>query len=74
MTPEEIARMEHEMATVSRDFKAVEATYGETVLHLTFARNYVASLLGNAKVSRFLVSRQSNYFAEFQKLVAADKL
>lgn len=74
MTPEEIARMEHEMATVSRDFKAVEATYGDTVLHLTFARNYVASLLGNAKVSRFLASRQSNYFAEFQKLVAAENL
>lgn len=27
MTPEELARMEQEMAIVSRDFKAVEATW-----------------------------------------------
>jgi ParB-like chromosome segregation protein Spo0J len=74
MTPEELARLEQEMAIVSRDFKAIEATYGETVLDLTLARNYVASLLGNAKVSRFLVSRHNDYFVEFQKLVAADKL
>ena len=74
MTPEELARLEQEMTIVSRDFKAVEATYGETVLHLTVARNYVASLLGNPKVSRFLVSRYNEYFVEFQKLVAADKL
>lgn len=74
MTPEELALLEQEMATVSRDFKAIEATYGETVLNLTVARNYVASLLGNAKVSRFLVSRHNDYFVEFQRVVTADKL
>lgn len=74
MTPEELARMEHEMAIVSRDFNAVEATYGETVLNLSVARNYVAGLLANAKVSRFLSTRHSDYFAQFQKLVASDKL
>ena len=74
MTTEEIARMEDEMATISGEFKAIEDTYGETVLHLTLAKNYLASLLGNAKVSRFLVSRHSDYFAEFQKLAVAEKL
>ena len=74
MTPEDLARMEQEMAIVSRDFKAVEATYGETVLHLTLGRNYVASLLANAKVSRFLVSRHNDYAVEFQKLVTTEKL
>lgn len=74
MTPEELARMEQEMAIVSRDFKAIEATYGDTVLHLTLARNDVASLLGNAKVSRFLVSHHNDYFVEFQRLAASEKL
>ncbi len=74
MTPEEIARMEQEMATISGDFKAIEATYGETVLNLTLAKNYVVSLLGNAKISRFLATRHSDYFAEFQKHAATDRL
>jgi hypothetical protein len=74
MTTEEIARMEDEMATISGEFKAIEDTYGETVLHLSGAKTYLASLLGNAKVSRFLVSRHSDYFAEFQKLAVAEKL
>ena len=74
MTPEEIARMEQKMATISGEFKAIEATYGETVLNLTLAKNYVVSLLGNAKISRFLATRHSDYFAEFQKHAATDRL
>ena len=54
MTPEELARMEQEMAIVSRDFKAVEATYGETVLYLTLAKTYLGKLIGNARVMKFL--------------------
>ena len=74
MTPEELARMEQEMAIVSRDFKAMEGTYGETVLNLSLARTYVASLLKNAKVARFLVSRHSDYFLQFQKLAESEML
>jgi hypothetical protein len=74
MTPEEIARMEQEMAMISSEFKAIEASYGETVLNLTLAKNYVAKLLRNAKVSRFLASRHSDYFAEFQRIAATDRL
>ena len=62
------------MTTISGEFKAIEDTYGETVLHLSLAKTYLASLLGNAMVSRFLVSRHSDYFAEFQKLALAEKL
>ena len=74
MKAEERARMEQEMAAVSRDFKAVEATYGETVLHLTLAKTYLGKLLGNARVGKFLASRHEEYFAEFQRLAASEKL
>jgi RepB plasmid partitioning protein/ParB-like nuclease domain len=74
MTPEEIARMEQEMATISSEFKAIESSYGETVLNLTLAKNYVAKLLANAKVSRFLAARHNDYFAEFQRIAATDRL
>ena len=34
MTPEQMARMEREMASLNQDFKALEASYGDDVLHL----------------------------------------
>jgi hypothetical protein len=74
LTAEELARMEQEMALVSRDFKAVETTYGETVLHLTLAKTYLGKLLANARVSKFLSTRHEECFAEFQKLAATGKL
>ena len=74
MTGEEVARMEEEMATISRDFKAVEATYGKTVLHLTLAKGYLGKLLDNANVAKFLTSRHKEYFNEFQRLVSATSL
>lgn len=43
MTPEELARLEQEVAVVSRDFKAVEASYGETVLHNSFSLDWQPS-------------------------------
>ena len=44
MTPEEIARMEQEMQSLQRDFKAVETSFGETVLNLTLAKAYLGRL------------------------------
>lgn len=40
--------------SLQRDFKAVEATYGDTVLHRTIAKTYVGKLLKNARIVRFL--------------------
>jgi len=47
MTPEQMARMEHEMEGLQRDFKAVEASYGDSVLNLVIAAGYVAKLIAN---------------------------
>lgn len=74
LSPEEIARMEHEMESLERDFKAVEESYGENVLHLTLARGYVKKLLENAKVVRFLSSKHPDIFSEFETLAAAESL
>lgn len=74
MTPEELARMEHEMVVVSRDFKAVEATYGETVFNLTLARTYIGKLLKNPKVTRFLATNHGEFLPEFQKLLSSESL
>jgi len=74
MTPEEIARMEIEMQSLQRDFKSVETSFGDTVLHLTLAKAYLEKLLANEKVVRFLTSNHSEYLNEFQRLAGAEKL
>lgn len=71
MTPEELARMEQEMAAVSRDFKAIEGTYGETVLNLTLAKAYVGKLVKNSKVARFLAANHPGILPEFQRLLSS---
>ena len=43
-SPEQIARMEREMANLQRGIKGVEATYGSDHLHLILAAGYVRSL------------------------------
>jgi hypothetical protein len=72
LTPEEAARMEQEMESLEKDFKAVEAAYTENMMNLTLARTYIKSLLKNAKVIRYLSANHAEYLAEFEAIVAAE--
>ncbi len=74
LSAEELARMEQEMKAVEPNFKAVEQSYGENVLNLTLARGYVKKLLLNAKVVRFLSSKYSDIFSEFEAVAAMETL
>ena len=74
MSPEEIARMELEMESLERDFKAMEGIYGENMLKLTLAKGYLRNLLSNTKVKRYLRTNHSQVFEEFETLVAAEAL
>jgi hypothetical protein len=72
LSPEEIGKMEQEMESLERDFKAVEESYGENMLNLVFARGYIKKLLDNAKVVRFLNANYSDILPEFEAIAAAD--
>jgi len=74
LTPEAVARLENEMNTLERDFKAVEKTYGVNVLNLTLCRNYLKKLLDNPKVGKFLKTRYQDLHAAFDEIVAAEAL
>ncbi len=69
-----IARMERELAALQTQVKSVEETYGIDNLHLTVARGYVAKLLANNRVVRWLAVHQQDYLAEFQKIAEIDTL
>ncbi|HOC92756.1 MAG TPA: plasmid partitioning protein RepB C-terminal domain-containing protein [bacterium] len=72
--PEDIARMEREMEVLEKDIKLVEESYGKNVLNLVLARGYLAKLLDNAKVVRFLSNKYADILDEFQKIVEATSL
>jgi len=74
LTPADMARMEHEMETIVRDFKLIEESHGENVLNLVIVVGYVKRLLENARVVRFLSQACPEILAEFQKLAEAKRL
>ena len=74
ITPEQMARMEREMEGLQRDFKAVEASYGDDVLHLVIASGYLAKLIGNSETARYLGHHHAEILDEFRAIVAAASL
>lgn len=74
ISPGEIARMEKEMETLEQDFRIVEDAYGDNVLNLVVVQSYLARLLDNARVVRFLSQRYPEILSEFQKVTEATSL
>jgi hypothetical protein len=72
LSPEEVARLEREMESLEKDFKAVETTYTDNMMNLTLARTYIKNLLKNAKVVRFLSTNYSEFLSEFEAIAAAE--
>ena len=66
VTAEQIARMERELASLQNQVKSIEDTYGLDNLHLTVAKGYVAKLIANTRVVRWLAQSRQEYLTEFQ--------
>lgn len=74
MTPEQMARMEREMASLQQEFKAVDATYGDDVLALVITVGYLSKLVGNKKIDKYLAQNHSEILNEFRSIIAAASL
>jgi len=74
MSSEQMARMEREMASLTQDFKALEASYGDDVLHLVIASGYLSRLVNNAEVERYLRGRHPEILDEFRAIISAASL
>jgi len=68
--PEEMARMEMEMESLGKEYKACEQVFSEKML--TVLRRYAMRLLENDKVNRFLSSRHTEIHAELASIVASE--
>jgi hypothetical protein len=71
LTAEQMARMEREMGALQQDFKAVEASYGDDVLHLVIASGYLAKLVNNPEIERYLDRHHPEILSQFRTIVAA---
>lgn len=69
VTPDQMAKMEHEMANLQGQYRLVEQSYGQDVLNIVLARGYLERLLGNAKVERYLRQAQPDVLQHFKALV-----
>jgi hypothetical protein len=68
LTAEQVALMERESANLEKQFKLVEQSYGTDHLDLVLAKGYLAKLLGNAHVLRYLEQHQHEILAEFRRI------
>ncbi|MDW9378378.1 hypothetical protein GOC57_25750 [Sinorhizobium meliloti] len=60
--------------STSDSSESVEETYGIGNLHLTVARGYLAKLLANTRITRWLSYHRQEYLGEFQKIAETDPL
>ena len=68
LTDSQMAMMEQESASLDREFRLIEDSYGADNLDLVLAAGYVARLLENARVVRYLAKNFPELLAEFQKV------
>lgn len=74
MTPQAVARMEKELARLQEGITQIQDTYGQDHLQLTVLRGYVAKLLGNARVVRYLMQTRPEFLSEFQTIAEMDSV
>jgi transcriptional regulator with XRE-family HTH domain len=74
LSTEQMARLEREMASVTHDYKELEASYGDDMLLLVIAAGFLERLLSKREVERFLAVRHAEILENFRSIVAAASL
>ncbi len=68
----QIETMEAESRSLDLAFRAIERTYGSDHLEVVLATAYIARLLENASIVRYLAQRHPDLLAEFQRISDLD--
>lgn len=74
VTREQVTRLERELASLQQQTKGFEESYGLDNLHLTVAKAYLAKLLANVRVVRWLAQSKPEYLSEFQSIAELTSL
>ena len=73
LRPEQVAMMERESASLDREFKMAEQSYGTDHLDLVLAKGYLGKILGNARVARYLEQNHLEILGEFRTIAELDQ-
>jgi ParB-like chromosome segregation protein Spo0J len=74
LTRDQMARMEREMDSLHQDFKQIETSYGDDILHLVIASGYLAKLVANKEIEHFLSQNHAEILEKFRSIIAAASL
>lgn len=69
MTAEALSRMETELSRLQQAITSIQDSYGQDHLHLTVLRGYLAKLVGNTKIAKYLERHHPEFFSEFKSIV-----
>jgi ParB/RepB/Spo0J family partition protein len=68
LSPEKRARMQDEMSKLECEYKLIKDKRGKKNLTLQFTKNYLARLLDNVCIAKFLDQHHPDILEEFQKI------
>lgn len=74
LSAEQMTRLEREMASVSEDYKELEASYGDDMLVLVVASGFLERLLSKPEIESFLARRHPEFLENFRSIVQATSL
>lgn len=74
VTAEQMVKMEREMGNIQGQLKLVEQSYGQDVLLLVLARGYLAKVLENKSVARYIRQRRPEVLEQFEVIVETTSL
>jgi len=69
-----MARMEAEMGSLQGEYRLIEESYRTNVLNLTVAQTFLSTLLGNARVTKYLTQHYPEFLTQFQKIASMTSL
>jgi hypothetical protein len=69
VTDEQLALMQRESASLDREFRLFEESYGTDHLDMVMARGYLTRLVGNERVSQYLAQHHKEILSEFNRIV-----
>ena len=62
------------MESLTKDYQALEATFGDDVLQLVLASRYLGHLIQNTKIVGYHEARYPEIIVEFRSIVSATSL
>ena len=71
---EQMTRMENEMANLQGEYTLIKESYGTDILHLTLAKAYLSTLLGNVRVVHYLAQHHPEFLSQFQHITEIKSL